>query len=115
MNDERRLTRNAGAYYTLDLNKNGTRARGEHAINPALLRLVVRLATDVGRLRRRSKHDWLLDQVAASVESLDVALADSAAEIYRQRIADGVPDQRALVNALEEVDARAARIRGLLG
>lgn len=81
----------------------------------ALLPLVDRLAADVGTLRRRAEPDWLLDRIADHVEALDVALSSSAADLYREYLADGADEAPALAVALADVDRRAHRVRQLLG
>lgn len=79
------------------------------------------LAADVGRLRRRfasNEAAWtgpfVVDRIALLVDGLDAQLQPTAGELYRERIADGLDDGRAVASALGVVDARARRMRELL-
>lgn len=85
-----------------------------------LLRLAVfqridLIATEVGRLRRRAATDTTgcaLDRLARHVESLDLMLRPSAAEIA----ACACPgDADAVAQAIKVVDARSRELRRLLG
>jgi hypothetical protein len=68
------------------------------------------IATDIGRLRRRSTSEadaWIYKRIAEGVEALDVMLVPSAAEFVQA----GVP----VDEALAAVGARDAHLRRLLG
>jgi hypothetical protein len=74
------------------------------------------LAVDVARLRRRVEPDsslaFIAVRIAEHVESLDVMLQPSAAELA----ACAFPgDAETLDAAVEHVERRANRLRGLLG
>ncbi len=77
------------------------------------------IATEVGRLRRRVATDmpgtttgFALERLARHVESLDLMLRPSAAEIAACA-APGNDD--AVAQAIEVVDARSRELRRLLG
>jgi len=82
--------------------------------------LVDAIATDVGRLRRRYQaiagaeawtSSWTIDRIASHVETLDIVLRPSAAELA---LAAFPGDDDAIAAAIEHVDREAARIRRLL-
>lgn len=86
----------------------------------ALLSRVSALAADVGRLRRLLPPDtpytgWLVERLGEHVESLDVQLRPTAAELYRAHVLFGLGEDEAVRAALELVDADAAALRGRLG
>lgn len=78
-----------------------------------------RIASDLGRLRRRICEDeyglHLVDRIGASVETLDAITRPRAADIYQANRAFGVAEDEAAEAALEDVDARRRDIRALLG
>jgi hypothetical protein len=87
--------------------------------NRAILDRVDLLAADIGRLRRRScrsDESWpggyLVDRLAANLQSLDLMLRPSAAELA----AGAAPgDGIAVTEAIAAVDARARELARLLG
>lgn len=74
------------------------------------------LAADVGRLRRRVEPDsslaFLADRIARHVESLHLLTTPSAGEIVSTTYPG---DDETVEEAIRLVDARSARLRGLLG
>jgi hypothetical protein len=89
------------------------------ALSPALVLRIDDLARDVGRLRRllepRGYVGHLADRIAGHVETLDVMLAPSAAEILAANLWFCGDETVALEAVLEDADARAQHLRRLLG
>ena len=90
------------------------RAPGDDGPEPplatAFLAQVEEAARDLGRLRRRVERDYdlhLVERVGDRVESLDVLVQPTAAELVRA----GLPVDAAIARA----DARAVELRRLLG
>ena len=77
------------------------------------------LAADIGCLRRRDRDDeyatHLCDRLALHAEVLDAFLQPSAAEFYAANVWETGDEDESAVAALEDVDARAAMFRRLLG
>lgn len=81
------------------------------------------LARDVGRLRRRFESNeatawtgvYLVERIAEVVETLDVMVSPTAADLHRAFLIECSDDSVALAEALAVVDRRAKAVRRLLG
>jgi hypothetical protein len=83
------------------------------------------LADDVGRLRGHlasivddfestySAH--LVERIACDVDTFDSWARPTAADRYRQLVAEGIDDDEAVEQALAEVDRESDSLRGRLG
>lgn len=92
--------------------------RGWNGVHAVRLR-IDEIAREVGRLRRNMKPDsslaYCTDRLAGYVETLDIMLSLSAAELYPLFLVECGDDQVALEESLAVVDARAVELRRLLG
>lgn len=84
----------------------------------AILANLERIATDVGRLRRRlpegSPDQHALDRISNAVQTIDAVLQPTAADLYRSNFRISGDHELSLAEALHTTDRRAHRLRELL-
>jgi hypothetical protein len=85
----------------------------------AFLLHLERIASEVGRLRRRlgdgDLNCCVLDRIGDSVEVIDALVQPTAAERYRANLRYCGDEGESIEAALFDVDVRTRRLRGLLG